>query len=171
MCSEIAKRNDKIYEQHTRLVCTWYYSFFLPMIAYCHFLPILFLPSPSRDCLPISSPSSPSPPPHPPPPHTHTHKHTVLYQNTKSLSETLKELYEDDWEGCEKQRDLMEVSSPFLLPFPHTLPSFPHTLPPFLPFLIPSSFLVPNVVTAPPINAKDSFFFWLCVYNVNPYNS
>lgn len=32
----------------------------------------------------------------------------VLYQNTKSLSETLKELYEDDWEGCEKQRDLME---------------------------------------------------------------
>ncbi|CAI8001055.1 Myc box-dependent-interacting protein 1 [Geodia barretti] len=32
----------------------------------------------------------------------------VLYQNTKSMSETVRELYEDDWEGCEKQRELME---------------------------------------------------------------
>nr|CAC83970.1 putative aggregation factor [Geodia cydonium] len=32
----------------------------------------------------------------------------VLYQNTKSMSDTLKELYEEDWDGCEKQRELME---------------------------------------------------------------
>ena len=42
--------------------------------------------------------------------HAHTHTlHTVLHQSTRSLCDTLGDLYDPEWEGVSKYKDTMEV--------------------------------------------------------------